>query len=144
MLFRSALGWNGMITFSCMYYLVPRLWNRQRLYSLRMVNWHFWLATIGIVFYAASMWVAGIMQGLMWREYGDDGYLVYAFSEVVHAMWPMYVMRAVGGLMYLSGAVIMVYNVWLTVAGKLRDEKPMTETPHNAEADRPIVAVPAE
>ena len=140
----GALGWNGMITFSCMYYLVPRLWNRQRLYSLRMVNWHFWLATIGIVFYAASMWVAGIMQGLMWREYGDDGYLVYAFSEVVHAMWPMYVMRAVGGLMYLSGAVIMVYNVWLTVAGKLRDEKPMTETPHNAEADRPIVAVPAE
>ena len=140
----GALGWNGMITFACLYYLVPRLWNRERLYSLRMVNWHFWLSTIGIVFYAASMWVAGIMQGLMWREYGADGYLVYAFSETVAAMHPMYIIRATGGLLYLSGAVIMVYNVWLTIAGKLRVEKPMTETPYNPEADRPVVAVPAE
>ncbi|MEN9288717.1 MAG: cytochrome c oxidase subunit 1, partial [Pseudomonadota bacterium] len=140
----GALGWNGMITFACLYYLVPRLWNRERLYSLRMVNWHFWLSTIGIVFYAASMWVAGIMQGLMWREYGADGYLVYAFSETVAAMHPMYIIRATGGLLYLLGAVIMVYNVWLTIAGKLRDEKPMTETPYNPEADRPVVAVPAE
>jgi cytochrome c oxidase cbb3-type subunit 1 len=140
----GALGWNGMITFACLYYLVPRLWNRERLYSLRMVNWHFWLSTIGIVFYAASMWVAGIMQGLMWREYGADGYLVYAFSETVAAMHPMYIIRATGGLLYLLGAVIMVYNVWLTIAGKLRAEKPMTETPYNPEADRPVVAVPAE
>ena len=76
---------------------MPRLWGRTRLYSLRMVNWHFWLATLGIVLYAAAMWVAGIMQGLMWREYGADGYLVYSFAEVVAAMLPMYVMRAVGG-----------------------------------------------
>ncbi|WP_164118627.1 cytochrome-c oxidase, cbb3-type subunit I [Sphingorhabdus sp. Alg239-R122] len=140
----GALGWNGMITFAALYYLVPRLWGRQRLYSLRMVNWHFWLATFGIVLYAASMWVAGIMQGLMWREYGADGYLVYSFSEVVSAMLPMYLIRALGGLMYLAGAAIMVYNVWMTVLGKLREEKAMTETPHNEAADKPIVAQPAE
>jgi len=140
----GALGWNGMITFASLYYLVPRLWNRPRLYSLRMVNWHFWLATIGIVFYAAAMWVAGIMQGLMWREYGADGFLVYAFSETVAAMHPMYLIRAAGGALYLGGAVIMVYNVWMTIAGKVRVEAPMTETPYNPEADRPAVAVPAE
>ena len=140
----GALGWNGMITFAAIYYLVPRLWDKQRLYSLRMVNWHFWLATIGIVLYAAALWVAGIMQGLMWREYGDDGYLVYAFSEVVSAMEPLYLIRAAGGLMYLAGGAVMVYNVWMTIAGHQRVEKSMTETPHNAEADRPIIAEPAE
>jgi cytochrome c oxidase cbb3-type subunit I len=77
----GALGWVGMITFGAIYFLVPRLWNRERLYSLRMINWHFWLATIGIVLYASAMWVAGIMQGLMWREYGADGFLVYSFVE---------------------------------------------------------------
>ena len=140
----GALGWNGMITFACLYFLVPRLWGRQRMYSLRMINWHFWLATIGIVFYASAMWVAGIMQGLMWREYGADGYLVYSFVEAVAAMFPMYVIRAAGGALYLSGALMMVYNVWRTIAGHQRQEKPMTETPHNAEADRPFIAVPAE
>ena len=139
----GALGWNGMITFAAIYYLVPRLWGQQRLYSLRMVNWHFWLATVGIVFYAAAMWVAGIMQGLMWREYGADGYLVYAFSEVVSAMFPMYLIRAAGGLMYLAGALIMVFNVWMTIAGKQRSEKPMTETPYDASADRPLSTSPA-
>lgn len=139
----GALGWNGMITFACLYYLVPRLWGKERLYSLRMVNWHFWLSTLGIVLYAASMWVAGIMQGLMWREYGDDGYLVYAFSEVVSAMLPMYLIRAAGGLLYLAGAIVLVYNVWMTIAGKQRDEKPMTETPHNEALDKPIVGKPA-
>ncbi|MBL9066800.1 MAG: cytochrome-c oxidase, cbb3-type subunit I [Sphingopyxis sp.] len=140
----GALGWNGMITFACVYYLVPRLWGRERLYSLRMVNWHFWLATVGIVFYAASMWVAGIMQGLMWREYGADGYLVYSFAESVAAMHPMYLIRAAGGAMYLAGFLIMIVNVWATLAGRVRAEKPMTETPYNAAADRPLVAVPAE
>ena len=140
----GALGWNGMITFACVYYLVPRLWNRPRLYSLRMVNWHFWLATVGIVFYAASMWVAGIMQGLMWREYGSDGYLVYSFAESVAAMHPMYLIRAAGGAMYLAGFLIMIVNVWATLAGKVRAEKPMTETPHNVAADRPLALAPAE
>ncbi len=140
----GALGWNGMITFACIYYLVPRLWGRPRLYSLRMVNWHFWLATVGIVFYAASMWVAGIMQGLMWREYGSDGYLVYSFAESVAAMHPMYLIRATGGLLYLAGFLVMIANVWATLAGRVRAEKPMTETPYSPAADRPFVPVPAE
>ncbi len=140
----GALGWNGMITFACMYYMTPRLWKRQRLYSLRLINWHFWTATLGIVLYTASMWVAGIMQGLMWREYGADGYLVNSFAETVAAMHPMYLMRATGGLLYLSGALIFAFNIVMTIRGKLRTEKPMTETPYSADADRPLVAQPAE
>jgi cytochrome c oxidase cbb3-type subunit I len=140
----GALGWNGMITFAAIYYLTPRLWGRERLYSLRMVNWHFWLATIGIVLYAAAMWVAGITQGLMWREYGSDGYLVYSFVEVVSAMHPYYVMRIGGGLLYLAGALIMVWNVWATIAGKTRDEAPMSTAVFDPARDRPVVAVPAE
>ncbi|ODU71614.1 MAG: cytochrome-c oxidase, cbb3-type subunit I [Novosphingobium sp. SCN 66-18] len=140
----GALGWNGMVTFGTLYYLTPRLWNRERLYSLRMVNWHFWLATTGIVFYAASMWVAGITQGLMWREYGPDGYLVNSFAETVAALHPMYALRAFGGLLYLSGATIMAVNITRTILGHaLRDEKPMTETPYDAARDVPLAGAPA-
>jgi cytochrome c oxidase cbb3-type subunit 1 len=90
------------------------------------------------------MWVAGIMQGLMWREYGSDGYLVYAFSEVVSAMFPMYVIRAAGGLMYLAGAIIMAWNILRTIAGSpLRDEKPMNDAAYDVAADRPLVTQPA-
>jgi len=138
----GALGWNGMITFACIYYLTPRLWQRERLYSLRMINWHFWLATLGIVFYASSMWVAGITQGLMWREYGADGYLVNSFVDTVAALHPMYVLRMGGGLMYLTGALIMVFNIAMTIAGRTRDEAPMGETRHDDAADRPL-PVPA-
>ncbi len=140
----GALGWNGMITFAAIYYLVPRLWNRERLYSLRMVNWHFWLATVGIVFYAASMWVAGITQGLMWREYGADGYLVNSFAETVAALHPMFLLRALGGLLYLAGAVVMTANVWLTIVGKLREEAPMRQPAYDPDKDHPLVSVPAE
>jgi len=142
----GALGWNGMITFACLYYLVPRLWKRERMYSLRMINWHFWLATLGIVFYAASMWVAGITQGLMWREYGADGYLVNSFADTVAALHPMFLLRAFGGALYLTGFIIMLWNVANTLAGKLRSEAPMTETPYDSNADRPLpaAAVPAE
>ena len=140
----GALGWNGMITFSAVYFLVPRLWNRERMYSLRMINWHFWLATIGIVFYAASMWVAGITQGLMWREYGADNYLVNSFAETVAALHPMYLARAFGGVLYLSGALIMAWNVWQTIAGNLRQEEPLRQAAYDEAADRPLVAVPAE
>ncbi len=136
----GALGWNGMITFAAVYYLTPRLWQRERLYSLRMVNWHFWFAIIGIALYASSMWVAGITQGLMWREYGDDGYLVYAFVDVVRAMHPYYVMRIGGGLLYFIGALMMVWNVWKTIAGKLREETPLHSAPFDPLADRPILA----
>ena len=113
----GALGWNGMVTFGALYYLVPRLWDRTRMYSLRMINWHFWLATLGIVFYADSMWVAGLTEGLMWREYGADGYLVNSFAETVAAVHPMYVLRCFGGLLYLTGASIMTWNIGRTIAG---------------------------
>jgi len=139
----GALGWNGMITFAALYFMTPRLWGRQRLYSLRMVNWHFWCATLGIVLYTASMWVSGITQGLLWREYGADGYLVYSFAEVVAALHPYYLVRATGRLLYLAGAGVMVVNIWMTIAGKLRAEVPLTETPFDASRDRPAVAAPA-
>jgi len=111
----GALGWNGMITFGALYFLVPVLWKRERLYSLRLVEYHFWLATIGIVFYAASMWVTGIMEGLMWREVDANGFLVNSFADTVAAKFPMYVVRGLGGVMYLTGALIMVYNLYMTV-----------------------------
>ena len=109
-----------------------------------MINWHFWLATSGIVFYTAAMWVTGIMEGLMWREYGADGYLVNSFAETVAAKFPMYVLRAFGGVLYLSGALVMAYNVWQTIAGRLRVEEPMDTGAYDPQADRPLTAVPAE
>ena len=111
----GALGWNGMITFGALYFLTPRLWNRERLYSLQLVSWHFWLATIGIVLYASAMWVTGIMEGLMWREVDANGFLVNAFADTVAAKFPMYVVRALGGTLFLAGALIMCYNLWKTV-----------------------------
>ena len=114
----GALGWNGMITFGVLYYLVPRLWNRQGLYSLAAVSWHFWLATIGFVLYASSMWVTGIMEGLMWREVDANGFLVNAFADTVAAKFPMYVVRATGGGLFLTGALIMCWNLWMTVRGQ--------------------------
>ncbi len=134
----SALGWNGMITFAALYYLAPRLWNRSRMYSLRMINWHFWLATLGIVLYASAMWVSGIMEGLMWREYGADGYLVNSFVETVAAKFPMYLLRAFGGVLYLSGALIMAFNIWQTIIGNLRVEQPLRSAAHDPARDVPL------
>ncbi|MGF1500885.1 MAG: cytochrome-c oxidase, cbb3-type subunit I [Paracoccaceae bacterium] len=119
----GALGWNGMITFGALYFLVPRLWNRSRLYSLELVSWHFWLATIGIVLYAASMWVTGIMEGLMWREYDAQGFLVNSFADTVGAKFPMYLVRGLGGILYLAGAIIMCVNLYQTIRGKIREER---------------------
>ena len=113
----GALGWVGMVSFGAMYFLTPKLWNRSGLYSLKLVNWHFWLATLGIVLYAASMWVSGIMQGLMWRAYDALGFLEYSFAETVEAMHPFYVIRGLGGVLYLAGAAVMVFNLWQTVRG---------------------------
>jgi len=121
----GALGWVGMISFAAIYFLIPRLFGRRQLYSLRMVNWHFWLATLGIVIYAAVMWVSGITQGLMWREYDDQGFLVYSFAETVAAMHPYYALRVFGGLLYLAGALVMAWNIYQTIRGKEREEKPM-------------------
>ncbi|MFB2549927.1 cytochrome-c oxidase, cbb3-type subunit I [Ensifer soli] len=121
----GALGWNGLIAFGALYFLVPKLWNRERLYSLRMVGWHFWLATLGIVVYAAVMWVAGIQQGLMWREHDAQGFLVYSFAESVAALHTYYLIRALGGGLYLAGALVMAFNVTMTILGYQRDEAPM-------------------
>jgi cytochrome c oxidase cbb3-type subunit 1 len=121
----GALGWVGMISLAAVYYLVPKLYNRQSLYSDRLVNWHFWLGTLGIVLYAAAMWVSGIMQGLMWREYDDQGFLVYSFVETVARMYPFYVIRMLGGLLFLLGALVMVYNLIRTVRGDRRVEAPL-------------------
>lgn len=117
----GALGWVAFITFGALYYLVPRLWN-QRLYSMRLVNMHLWIATIGIVIYICAMWVSGIMQGLMWRDYDAMGFLEYSFVETVMAMHPFYVIRAFGGFLFLVGALIMVYNFWMTIKGVRNNE----------------------
>lgn len=134
----GALGWVGMISFGAIYYLTPKLWNRNRLYSLQLVNWHFWLATLGIVVYAAVLWVAGIQQGLMWREYDDQGFLVYSFAESVDAMHPYYVLRTIGGAMYLLGGLIMAYNIAMTILGYERKEASV------AGSSVPAAAQPAE
>jgi cytochrome c oxidase cbb3-type subunit 1 len=118
----GALGWVAFVSFGAMYYLVPKLWGRERLYSLRLVEWHFWTATFGIVLYITSMWISGIMQGLMWRAYDDLGFLQFSFVETVAAMHPYYVVRALGGVLFLLGSLIMVYNVWRTVRGDVRTE----------------------
>ena len=112
----GALGWVAMITIGSMYFLIPRLFGRE-IYNMRYVELHFWIATIGIVLYIASMWISGIMQGLMWRAVNPDGTLTYSFVESVAAMHPFYVVRLLGGVFFLSGMLLMAYNLWRTVAG---------------------------
>jgi cytochrome c oxidase cbb3-type subunit 1 len=121
----GTLGWVGFISFGAVYHLVPVLWKRERLYSMKLVSLHFWVATIGIVLYITSMWVSGIMQGLMWRTYDPLGYLQYSFVETVAAMHPFYIIRAAGGGLYLLGALIMGYNLWQTIRGRLAIQEPV-------------------
>jgi len=128
----GALGWVAFISFGAIYFLVPVLWKRSQLYSMRLVSYHFWTATIGIVLYITAMWVSGIMQGLMWRAYDGLGFLQYSFVETVAAMHPFYVIRAMGGVLFLAGALIMVYNLWRTAKGDVRIEKPYASVPHKA------------
>ena len=111
----GALGWVAMITIGATYHLVPVLWRKESMYSVPLVNLHFWLATIGTVLYIASMWVNGIAQGLMWRAFNTDGTLTYSFVESVQASYPGYLVRLLGGLMFLTGMLVMAYNVWRTV-----------------------------
>jgi cytochrome c oxidase cbb3-type subunit 1 len=110
----GALGWVGFVTFGSIYCLVPWLWKKPRLYSNALVEWHFWIATTGILLYITSMWVAGITEGLMWREYTPQGFLAYSFAETVSARHIENIVRLSGGLMYLSGVLIMIYNLWRT------------------------------
>ena len=113
----GALGWVGLVSMGCIYHLVPRLFGRAEMHSVRLINTHFWVATVGIVLYIAAMWIAGVMQGLMWRGVSADGTLTYTFVESVKATYPFYAIRLLGGTLYLAGMVIMLYNVLKTVAG---------------------------
>jgi cytochrome c oxidase cbb3-type subunit 1 len=130
----GVLGWVAFVSFGAMYFLVPRLWKRERLYSLALVTYHFWIATLGIVLYITSMWISGIMQGLMWRAYDSLGFLQYSFIETVEAMHPYYVIRAFGGVLFLVGALIMVYNLWKTTKGEIRTETVIEQRPHHVAA----------
>ena len=118
----GALGWVGFISFGAVYCLVPWLWKRKGMHSKALIDWHFWIATFGILLYITSMWVAGIMQGLMWRAYNELGFLEFSFVETVEAMHISYIIRAVGGLLYLSGAIIMAYNMYRTIKGDVKEE----------------------
>jgi cytochrome c oxidase cbb3-type subunit 1 len=111
----GALGWVGFITMGSIYYLVPRLSGKKEMWSTSLIETHFWVATVGIVFYIAAMWIAGVMQGLMWRAVNSDGTLTYTFVESVKATYPYYVVRFTGGLLYLSGMLMMAWNVWMTM-----------------------------
>ncbi len=120
----GALGWVGFITFGSLYYLIPRLFGRTEMYSKKLIEIHFWIATIGIVLYISSMWIAGVMQGLMWRAVNVDGTLTYTFIESVKATYPYYVIRLGGGTLYFAGMVVMAYNVAKTISvGKIEDAK---------------------
>jgi cytochrome c oxidase cbb3-type subunit 1 len=125
----GALGWVGMISMGAMYHLIPRLFNRE-IYSVKLIDTHFWLATIGIVLYITSMWISGIMQGLMWRAVNEDGTLIYSFVETVNEMHPYYLIRLLGGLIYLSGMLLMAYNVFQTVRNGSRHEALIPEPVH--------------
>ena len=124
----GALGWVAFISIGAMYYLIPRMFNRE-IYSEKLIETHFWISTIGVVLYITSMWISGIMQGLMWRAINDDGTLTYSFVESVEASHPFYIIRFLGGVFFLTGMLMMAYNLIKTVAGA----KPI-------EADIPVPA----
>ena len=116
----GALGWVAMMTIGSLYCLIPRLFGKERMYSTRLIDVHFWTSTVGVVLYAVSMWISGITQGLMWRALNEDGTLTYSFIETVKFTYPYYGLRLLGGLIFFSGMLIMAWNVWMTI----RDVKP--------------------
>jgi cytochrome c oxidase cbb3-type subunit 1 len=126
----GALGWVGFISIGSMYYLIPRLFGRIEMHSMRLVTLHFWIATIGIVLYIAAMWIAGVTQGLMWRAVNPDGTLTFTFVESTKASMPFYVIRLVGGLLYLTGMLVMAWNVWKTIAGQRPVDAPIPAAAH--------------
>ena len=111
----GALGWVGLVSIGSIYFLIPKLYGQREMYSTRLIELHFWIATVGIVLYIAAMWIAGVMQGLMWRAVNADGTLTYTFVESVKATFPYYVIRLVGGVLYFSGMFVMLYNVIKTI-----------------------------
>jgi cytochrome c oxidase cbb3-type subunit 1 len=119
----GALGWVAMVSIGSLYALIPKLFGRDGMYSSKLIEVHFWVMTIGVVFYIAAMWISGVLQGLMWRAVNADGTLTYSFVESVEAMYPFYFVRFLGGVLVLAGMFIMAYNVWKTVA----DAKPAND-----------------
>jgi len=127
----GALGWVAMITIGSMYYLIPRLFGRESMYSTKLIEWHFWLSTIGVVLYIAALWIAGVAQGLMWRASNADGTLTYSFAQVISTMYPFYGIRLLGGAMFLSGMLIMAWNVWQTTRrGRVVNDAPIPQAVH--------------
>lgn len=115
----GALGWVGLISMGALYYLIPKLYGQDQMFSKKLIELHFWMATIGIVLYIAALWIAGVMEGLMWRELDpNDGSLVYTFIESVKAKMPYYIIRLLGGILYFGGMLVMLYNVVLTIQNK--------------------------
>ena len=125
----GALGWVGFITIGSLYYMIPRLFGKTQMYSVKLIEVHFWTATIGVVLYISAMWIAGVMQGIMWRSVNEDGTLMYTFIEGVKATYPYYIIRVAGGLLYISGMFVMAYNVAKTAIG--------------GEAVNPVIPAPA-
>ena len=111
----GALGWVALVTIGAVYFLIPKVFEREQMYSIKLIDTHFWIATIGIVLYISSMWIAGVMQGLMWRAVNADGTLTYSFVDSLEATYPYYTVRFLGGLLFLIGMFIMAYNVWKTI-----------------------------
>ena len=111
----GALGWVGFISMGALYHLIPRMYGRVDMHSTRAIELHFWIATLGVVLYIAAMWIAGVMQGLMWRAVNPDGTLTWTFAESVKATYPFYVVRLLGGLLYFGGMCLMAWNVVMTV-----------------------------
>jgi cytochrome c oxidase cbb3-type subunit 1 len=120
----GALGWVAMISIGCVYSLYPRLLKLPGMYSTKAIEAHFWVMTIGVVLYIASMWIAGVMQGLMWRATNADGTLAYTFVESLKATYPYYYVRFLGGFLVLSGMFVMLWNMWKT-AQMARDNSPI-------------------
>lgn len=123
----GALGWVAMVTIGAMYHLIPVLFNQGRMYSIRLINIHFWIHTTGIVLYIVAMWISGVMQGLMWRAVNTDGTLTYSFVESLTASYPFYFMRFLGGVLIVSGFLLMAYNMFKTIGAKDFSLKPAAE-----------------
>jgi len=121
----GALGWVAMVSIGAVYYMLPRLFGKSEMASVKLINTHFWISTIGIVLYIAPMWIAGVMQGLMWRDFNIDGTLKYSFIASVKATYPFWTIRLAGGLLFLVGMLLMTYNMWKTIAGSKSVDAPV-------------------
>jgi len=128
----GALGWEAMISIGSIYSLMPRLLCRKRMYSVKWIDAHFWVHTLGVVLYIASMWIAGVMQGLMWRATNDDGTLTYSFVEALNATYPYYFVRLLGGVLVVAGMVLMAVNTWKTFAAARDTRTPQPVLPPDA------------